>query len=221
MRKKRIFGHFFGIYLYRDDLGQILRELGLVLVAIGRYLRYVLPPLAVIIIPVLLVCAQLQIRYGYRGLEPGEEVNVSLWLTPGENILRANPILIVPAGITLQTPALRIEESGEADWRIRADAAGNFILNFSAGGKSAAVRLTAAKTVGRIYPVIGKPALSSSLTSPGGPTLSLSSPIEKIAVDYPTREVGIFGVKLHWTLAFLVLILLFGFSLRKPLKVDF
>lgn len=221
IRKKRIIGHFFGIYLFRDDLGLIIREFGRVMLSVFRYLGYVLPPLLVIIVPVLLLCAQIQIRYGYRSPRPGEEVNITLRLAPEVNILRTKIELNAPAGVAFQTPPLRIKALREAAWRIEIGEEGDHTLTFTVGESVLTKNLRAIERIGRIYPETKRSSLLSILASPGEKIIPDDSPIISARIDYPTREINFFGLRLHWSIIFLILALAFGLILKKPLRVDF
>ena len=219
--KKRIFGHFFGIYLFRDDLGQILREFARVLGSIFRYLGYLLPPLLIIIVPVLLLCAQIQLRYGYRSLRPGEEANVTVKLAPSVDLLRTKIELVAPAGVSVETPPLRIPALQEAVWRVRAREEGKFVLTFTAGETDLKKDLNANRSIGRIYPLTGRGSFWHILAYPGGEIIPPESPFLWVRIDYPAREINFGLLRLHWTIAFLILVLGIGLLLKKPLDVDF
>jgi len=221
IRKRRIIGHFFGIYLSRDELGLIVGEFIQVLGGIFRYLSYVLPPLLVVIVPVLLLCAQIQIRYGYDNLRPEDEVNITLLLAPEVNILHTDIKLETPAGVAIRTPALRIKALGEVNWRIEVKEQGDHTLTFRVGETVFTKNLRAIQRIDRIYPVTEQPSFLSVLAAPGDKTIPSGSPIISARIDYPEREINILGLHLHWTIAFLILTLAFGLLLKKPLKVDF
>lgn len=221
IRKKRIIGHFFGIYLSRDEISLIIREFIQVLAGIFRYLSYVLPPLLIVIVPVLLLCAQIQIRYGYGNLRPGEEINVTLSLSPEVNILNTEIKLEAAEGVAIRTPALRIKALKEVNWRIEVQQEGDHILTFTVGDTVLTKNLRALNRIDRIYPITEQASFLSILAAPGAKTIPGGSPIISARIDYPEREISILGIKLHWTIAFLILTLAFGLILKKPLKVDF
>ncbi|MDP8214811.1 MAG: hypothetical protein RAO92_10270 [Candidatus Euphemobacter frigidus] len=220
LRKKRIFGHFFGIYLFRDDLGSIIRELGRVLTSIFRYLAYVLPPLLIIIVPVLLLCVQMQLRYGHWNLRPGDEVNVSLKLAPEVKILQSKIKLQVPPGLSIQTPPLRIKVRQEVDWRIAVQKFGDHTLTFTVDDTILTKNLMARDRIGRIYPATERGSFFSIIANPGEKTIPDNSPILSARIDYPTRKINLLGLHLHWAIVFLILALLFGLILKKPLRVN-
>ena len=221
IKKRRIFGHFFGIYLSRDELGLIIREFIQVLRGIFLYLAYLFPPLLVVIIPVLLLCAQIQVRYGYGNLHPGDKVNVTLSLAPEVNILRREIKLETSEGVAIQTPALRIKTLKEVTWRVEVKEPGDHTLTFTVGDTVLTKNLRALNQIDRIYPVTEQPSFLSILASPGDKTIPAGSSIISARIDYPEREISLLILQLHWTIAFLILTLAFGLLLKKPLKVDF
>lgn len=219
--KKRIFGHFFGIYLFRDNLGRIVAQFGLVMAGVGRYMTYALPPLIVIIIPIGLLCIQMQLYYGYRSPEPGEAINAAAVFEPGADLLALNPALLAPPGVNVETPPVRMGAIGEAAWRLRVMEVGDYPLDYRAGGSDFQFPLRATSVLTPIYPRAGRAAFGQYLFYPGGPSVPAESPFHSIRIDYPAREVPFLWFRTHWSIVYLVLALVFGLLLKKPLKVDF
>lgn len=218
--KKRIQGHFLGIYLFQDSAREIFRSLLRLLLAIARYLAWSLPPLLIVIVPVLLACVQLDLRYGRRGLEPGERANVGVRWSGGVDpqvVLQASPDVIV------ETPPLRISRPGETDWRVKAERSGLHTLRFTANNAAGSWwhMLIAEPGAWRIQPEKVKPSWANYLLLPGDEYLLDSSPIDAIFVGYPSRRIDVFGLRLHWAVVYFALAVLFGFLLKRPLKVEF
>ena len=63
--------------------------------------------------------------------------------------------------------------------------------------------------------------LSDLLTMPGRKAIPESSPLLSIRVNYPVRYDIVPGIELHWSIVFFILVIGFGFALRRPLGVDF
>lgn len=219
--KKRIFGHFFGIYLFRDNLGKIIVQFGQVLGGVLRYMTYALPPLILIIIPIGLLCIQMQLYYGYRVIARGETVNIAADFEPGVDLLALDPSLSPPRGVKAETPPVRMGAIGEAAWRLRVTETGNFPLVFGAGGAEVEFPLRADPVLDRIYPEASRPSFGRSLLYPGGPTVPAGSPFRSIRIDYPAREVPFLWFRTHWSIVYFILALVFGLLLKRPLKVDF
>ncbi|MCX6349071.1 MAG: hypothetical protein NTV79_06180 [Candidatus Aureabacteria bacterium] len=216
--KKRIQGHFLGIYLFKDSVRQIFLSLGRLLLSIARYLAHSLPSLLIVIVPILLVCVQLDLRYGRRGLEVGESVNVGIRWSGGADpqaLLQGSPGLIV------ETPPVRIAERRETDWRVRVEHLGDYALAFAAGKTRVGIHIVSGKRVVPIFPETGKPGWRNYLLAPGDDYLSDDASFRGIFIDYPHRRIDVFGLHLHWAIVYFALAIVFGFILKRPLGVEF
>ena len=81
--KRQIHACLFEIRLFRDDVPAILRAQAEILRHNLNYLFLSLVPMLWMLVPLLLVIAQLQFHYGYRGLRPGEDFLVKVRLKDG------------------------------------------------------------------------------------------------------------------------------------------
>jgi hypothetical protein len=219
--KDRIKGHLLEFRLFKDSLGVSLQAFGKILVHNLRYLGHALKPLLVMIIPLLLILAQLNARFGYRPLRPGEQALLKVKLSRGMNPLGLDMSLVPSAGVAVETPALRIEEENEIDWRLRALEPGRQSLVLRWPGQSLVKIMD-----------IGPPGLSplaprttnrkffNQLFYPADRPLPKGVPLSSIEIVYPGRSLRLLGMNIHWLLAFFVLSLVFGFSLKGLFKVE-
>jgi hypothetical protein len=215
--KKRIQGHFLGIYLFRDDPVQIFVSLGNVLSGSALYLCHSLIPLAVAIVPIALVCVQLQLRYGYRELRRGERVLVSAECVPGAPAVT----LEASGGLAIETPAVRIAGGREVDWRVLVEGDGEQRLVFRAGGFAVEKDLSGQTSCGRLYPLMEQPTVMSSLLFPGQKPIAKESPLLAVRVAYPHSSVRLIGLSMHWSIAYFVLAIVFGMLLKRLFGVEF
>ncbi|MDD5557227.1 MAG: hypothetical protein PHN82_08265 [bacterium] len=213
--KKRVQGHFLGIYLFRDDPAQVLRSLARVFAGSFRYVGYSLVPLAVVIVPLLLACVQMELRYGRRPLLPGERVIVSAAVSG-----RRAPVLRASPGLAVETPAVRIG-GGEFAWRVRAVAAGDGAVELEAGGATVGMDVPVGPGARRIYPVRSKGSPLRALLSPGLAPIADGAPVEWIRVRFPSASVRLWRIDLHWSIAFFLLAIVFGLALKPVFGVDF
>jgi hypothetical protein len=227
--KRQIQACIFEIRLFNDDLVAILRSQIEVLRHNLTYLRLSAVPTLWIIVPLLLVLAQLQSHYGYRGLEPGETCLLKVKLSRGWEknpglVMRDPPgrpraTLEVPPGLALETPAVWIPSERELDWRIRAEQWGDYEARLRLGGETYAKTVQVREGVRRRSPARLESGLLNQLLYPAEDPLPGNSPIESISVGYKDGSVSIFGWHLDWYIAFFGLSILFAFALRKPLSV--
>jgi hypothetical protein len=219
--KDRIKAHLLELRLYRDNFGQSLRSQGRVLAANGRYVGYAVKPMLIMIVPVMLVLVQLDLRYGRRPLRVGEEATVRVKTASGVDPLSLGLDLEVPKGIALTTPALRIPEEREIDWRIRADAPGRYGLDFrwpdGAESKSVCVETDRLSVVSTKRTAGG---ILDRIAHPGERGLPASGPLASIEVEYPAQRMNVFGGRMHWLVAYLGLSILLGFAFKGVFKVE-
>jgi len=58
------------------------------------------------------------------------------------------------------------------------------------------------------------------LLNPGEKPLPREAEIKKIEVVYPSARLNLFGLKIHWLVAYFVLSIIFGFGLKGWFKVE-
>ena len=118
--RNKIKGNLIGVRLFGDDIRMLFRLQGRILGGTLVYIRYAFVPMLVMLIPVLAILAQLSLRFDVGPLEPGEQALVKVKLRDA-SAMRTPVSLEVPAGIVVETPAVRIESLNEVAWRIRAE----------------------------------------------------------------------------------------------------
>jgi hypothetical protein len=63
-------------------------------------------------------------------------------------------------------------------------------------------------------------SLLDEVLYPGEKALPGESRIKAIEIVHPTKKLPLFGLRLHWLLAYLGLSIIFGFALKKPFRVE-
>ena len=216
--KRQIHACLFEIRLYNDDLRAILRAQIEILRWNLRYLMLSLGPLMWVIIPLVLVIAQLEFHYGYRGLAPDQTALVKAELREAGGSKPAAS-LEAPPGLRVETPPLWVPEQREMAWRIRAERAGDYQLKLTVAGATETKSVVVSEAVVRRSPVRVSAGFLDQLFYPAEPPLSASSPIRSIAVTYPERDLDVFGWGFHWMVVFFALSVVFAFALRGPFRV--
>ena len=226
--KRQIHAGLFEIRLFNDDLRAILRAQFEVLRHNVTYLRLTLVPMLWMIVPLVLVIAQLQFHYGYTGLVPGQ---VSLLKVHMDNGWDADPSLAdadasgrpvihldVPAGLEVHEPGLWIPALNEMSWRVTALAPGDYEIGITLGGETYRKSARVSDAVVRRSPV--KPSrLIDQLIYPAEAPVPTAGPIDSIRLHYPDGAVHILGWSINWLVAFFILTMLFAFALRNRLGV--
>lgn len=224
--KRRIHASLFEIRLFNDDLRAILRAQGDILRHNLSYMGLSFVPLLWMIVPFVLLIAQLQFHYGYRGLEPGDETLVTVelkesWSSSLGQSARPSFELVAPEGLAVEAgpawaPALR-----ELTWRISAREPGDYELTLESAGEPLTKSVTVSDQIVRRSPSRLEPGFFNQLLYPAEDPLPESAPVKTIRLTYPYGDGGITGWDSEWTwmILFFILSIVFAFALRKPLKV--
>jgi len=219
--KDLIKAHLLEFRLFKDNFGVTMRAFGRILLHNLRYLAYALKPLLVMIIPLLLILAQLNARFGYRPLHPGQQVLLKVKLVRGTNPLNLDLTIAPSSGFTVETPPLRIEEESEMDWRLRAVKAGRHDIVLRGMGQSVAKTMAVGPArLDALAPLKTNRKFFNQLFNPAEPALAKNLPLDSIELVYPGRSLRFLGMDVHWLLAFFVLSLVFGFGLKGLFKVE-
>ena len=216
--KRQIHACLFEIRLFKDDLPAILRAQMEILRHNLKYLALSVVPMLWMIVPLLLVIAQLQFHYGYRGLRPGEDFIVKARLKDDAQS-RPAVSLQAPPGLEVATPAVWIPTERELAWRLRARDWGDYELKLRLGDQEYSKSAQVSKQVRRRSPERLEPGFWSELLYPAEPALPKQSRVASIALAYPEDSVSIFGWHVNWLVAFFVLSIAFAFALRGRLGV--
>ncbi|RMH19410.1 MAG: hypothetical protein D6696_10650 [Acidobacteria bacterium] len=219
--KRKIHAGLFEIRLFNDNPRAILRAQLDILRHNLTYLRLAMVPLLWMIVPLVLVIAQLQFHYGYRGLDPGQSTLVKVELAAAAG--RPQAILHAPAGVAVEAGPAWLPALNEVAWRIAAVEPGDYELDLEIGGESLSKSVRVSNDVVRRSPIRPSAAFADQLLYPAEPPLPRGSAVRAIHVVYPPGDAGIPGWESEWTwmIVFFVLSMVFAFALRKPLGVTF
>jgi hypothetical protein len=210
--RNRIAGHLYEIRLFRHDPLAVLVSTGKIFFRNGIYVGHNLVPLAVLLVPMLAVLAQLEANYAFDPVPVGSVQLLEARVDPQAGVSARDVRLELPEGVVLDAPPVRTAD-GEIFWRLRAEAPGDHALALRVGDRT----LTKTWAVGgepRKVPVKRTKTWEAFLY-PGEPALAGSSPLETIALAYPERDLGLLpGGELGILGIFFGVSLLTGFALK-------
>jgi predicted aspartyl protease len=214
-------GHFLGMWIFRNNLRAVLASQRRVLSNSAKYALYSAQALPLLMVPVLLIAAQLQARYGWRPLAPGESTIVKLFYDQPQSLRdMADVRLNVPAGVRLETPPLRIPDTGEVDFRVAADREGLYEITAEVNGQSLAKTLQVGRSS---WADALSPRRSSLLLDrllyPVEPAIA-DGPFNRVDVQYHSAEIPLLGWQFHWLWPFFVLSIAAAWALKGWLRVE-
>ena len=232
--KRAMVAALFEIRLFNDDLPALFRAQGEMLRQNAAYLRLSLVPMLWMVVPIGLVVAQLEFRYGYAGLTPGQPVLVKAQLrhaaaqpdavaAPGEASSAPAPAaaLEVPKEVRVLTSAVWFPATQEVIWQVTPDAPGEFVLNARIDGGTFTKTFEATDRVVRRSPVRASAGFLGQLMNPAEDPLPERGDVTSISVAYPPQAIRILRWDVPWLIVYVVLSMAFALLLRKPLGVIF
>jgi hypothetical protein len=217
--KSQISMHLLEIRLFSHDIVQVLRSTGAILLKNTVYLGNHMLPMAVMMVPMVVVMAQLVSHYAYAPSPPGSVELLTLELDPDGPVSPREVALALPEGVAFDAPPVRTAD-GKVFWRLRAEREGDHVLRIQVG--DAALEKTWA--VGgdpRRVSVKRLRGLEAALY-PAEPAIPASAPVRSVELAAHTRALPVLpdgeGGIVLW---FLVLSLASGFALRGLFGVTF
>ncbi len=227
--KDLIQAHMIEIRLYQDDLAIVGRAIGKVLWRNGQYLALNLVPLVPLALPFGVVAAQLVTRFGFEPapvhvartpLLAGQGTTLAIELQHGAEARMPKLEVRYPAGLEAVSPLVRNPESGKAWQEFVARAPGVYTIEVVLDGETQSKQYCAGSAAPQMQPERGR-GFFKALLYPAEPTFPADSAFERLSFRYPEREFawlpdGPEGV----LLLFLVVSMLLGLALMKPLHVQ-
>lgn len=219
--KDRLIGRVLELVLFRHDAWLSFTAGGRILAANLAYLRTLLWPVAVSAVPCILILTQLSCWYAWRPLKVDEPAVVEVRLRAGFPVLEQRVSLIVPTFIPVQTEGVRVPSTAEIAWRLRGKQAGNDSLGVEVGDEDLVLKqIVVGETLQKVSSRRSQRGLWDALLYPAERPIDQASSIIEIEVKYPPRILYLGNTEIDWVLAFVVLTMIFGLLLKRPLRVQ-
>ncbi len=218
--KTRISAYFLELRLYSHDVSNVIASEGRILRSNLSYMKLSLIPAVVMIVPVILVMVQLNLRYANTQLRPGETALVKVKVTEGYDIMRNKLDLECSGGVEKASPGVRIPSLLEVCYKVRLVEPGVHKITLGSGAGRVEMPIYGSDRLIPVYSVAKKTSIGEALFNPGSPSVPADGPIESVEVIYRPMEFGYFGVKLSWLWSFLIISMAFGFCLKFIFKVE-
>ncbi len=219
--KKRITAGIYESVLFRHDLALSLRAQAGMLLGGARYFALAVPPLAILLIPSLVILAQLNLRYGARPLSLNEPALVTVNFKNDEALFETE-LTSNNSEITI-TPPLRDLDSNSVTWRINTPKeinSNSHSLKLLVNGVAAEKQVFIGKQP-EILPVETHTSPWWQFFYPGATVApELKSLVQSISITYPEQEHRLAGVSLHWLIVFAIVSIASGLLASRILRIE-
>jgi hypothetical protein len=219
--KGQLKAHVLEMRLFQHDPVLMGRAVLSVLRNNATYLRLNFKPFFFMFLPVILILIQMEARYGYRPLRPGDSVLLkTFWKpdAPEPRLPGLEPQLA--GGISLDSPALHIKESLEIDWRIKATREEPSFLSIRTGGEEIRIPVEVSDRLIPVSPWNGQKNSMDMLFYPAAHPLPAAGTLLSVEIDYPRRDFRFLGYSVHWLWPYLIISLVAGYALKGLFRVQ-
>ena len=216
--KNRIHAHLLELRLFPDQLGIVSRAYGRILRFTALYLMYNLKPLAILLLPLVVLMVQLDLRFSRMPLQIHDSFILKATLA-GPGALDSGSLRL-PKGLTLTAPPVNIPAQKEVDWRIRADEYGVFSPAVVVEGQTFAKQVVVSKEIAPLPVERAKASLVEWLMNPVEQPLPRDGPLQSLEVNYAPRSIDLGYFATNWLVGFLVVSLVSGLILKFALGIE-
>ena len=217
----RLIARVLELVLFRHDAMVSFGAAGRILSANAVYLGTLLAPLAVSIVPCVLILAQLSCWFDARPLQVGETAVLEVKLRSGLSVTRLPLSLTGTQAVQVETEGVRIPRLSEIDWRLRGALPGVESLEIHCGDESPVTKqIVVGDEFQKVSRRRSRAGLWEQFTNPAEPPIEGDVSVERVEVRYPARQLYLRNTEIDWILAFFVLTVVFALILKRPLKVE-
>ena len=204
------------LWLFREDAVGGLFSVGRAMLNSLGYLATMLRPALVSMLPMLIMLIQANAWFGSKTLEKGDSVLVSVC---AEQAGVADTLsLEVPENITVEA-SVSCPEINEKSWRIRVnEAKGSDILRITGRNIEETKLIATGDAISRTS-ILRTNSRVEHLLYPDEPLLPDS--LASITIAYKPASYSFFGIEMPWIVYLLIVSLITGLVLKKPLGVEF
>ena len=212
------------VKLFQHDLSVTLHcQFGL-LRAIALRLWHSLPPMAVMVIPLALMLAQLGLRFEHYPLPSGKAAVIQLRLSPKAWQQHKDVRIQVPANAVVQTSPLRDDQEHAVYWRISSTGSEPFAVRWRLDDEVVEKQIAVADSSEKLIPVSVRrpgPFWLDQFLHPAESPLPSESAVQAVIVHHARRATPILGFDMPWWVTFLLVACASAWLVRPLIKVQF
>jgi hypothetical protein len=212
--RNRLLARTLELLLFQHDMRVSLTACGRILAANTAYLGRLVPPIAVGLVPLVLIFVQLEAWFDRRPLHVGDATVLTVELDPAFPVVGTPVELQLPAIVRMDSPPVRSPAKNEVAWRLVATRPGDGSAEIRLDDAPPESKtLVVGPNMSRVSPRRPSAGFVLELLAPSERPLSKSSPIRRIEAYYPRRETTLGLTQVHWLFAAFLLMMLFSLIL--------
>ncbi|MGA1868095.1 MAG: hypothetical protein ACMUJM_06055 [bacterium] len=217
---KRIMGQiklsFMEIYLYKDDLSQVLQSQKHILKNNFAYFKYSTLAAIPIMCSVLLILSQVNLKYSLKPIKSGETFTLQVTMTPDPGLNPDDIALHTPQEVEIITPGFYTSDHYQIEWQLKAHKEGNFRVSVHYRNQEYKKEILIGSSTHLYSPHMGRASVVETIFNPLEDLLPADAPVSAIDIKYKP----LYFMHMHWLIAFLVSAIAAGLVFRKLLKVS-
>jgi uncharacterized membrane protein (DUF106 family) len=220
--KDRVKARIMEMWIFRNDPRAMFLAIGGVARHNLQYLRHSLRPIVFIFVPVLLIMVQLGIRYASDPVPVGKMTRVTVQLREGAKPTETPVTLGSPLGARVMSPPLRVNAKGQIAWKVRGEIPGPHTLSFDTptGPLTKVLVVGPDPRVGKVTAISARAGTWDAFLYPSDAPIPRGSVVERIVIEYPPRDLTLFGINVNWLIIFFVASLIVGYALKGVFGIE-
>jgi len=204
--------------LFKDSMAVTFEAQGRAFKGAFLLLVHAIRPMAVMILPVVLLLSQMGLWYQYRPLACGEEAVISMELRGDTERPWPDVTLELGGGGEVMTGPVRVFSKGEIYWKIKAGQEGYHGLIFAVDGQQFEKELAVGDEFMRVSVERPGQQWGHILLNPWEKPFGGDCVVQSVAINYPDRMSRTSGTD-WWMVYFFVASLVFALMFKPFLKV--
>ena len=217
--RRSIKANLLSVKLYKDSIRVALRAQFNVLVGAMKLLFLAIVPMLVMLVPMVLLLGQVALWYQKAPLPVGVESEVTVKLGGDAGSPLPEVELEPSSGVEAVVGPVRVPSQREVCWSVKGLTPGYHTLIFRVDGQEFTKRLAVGDGTMRVSERRPPWEWDQVILHPQEKPFRPESIVQSIDIAYPSRDSWISGTD-YWVIPLLIVSLVAGFLLRKPLKVN-
>lgn len=213
-----ISANLLALKLYKDSLSVTLKAQGRVFWGAFGLLFHSLRPMAVMLVPVVLLLSQMGAWYQFAPVVPGDEVLVKASLDESAAEQISEVRLIPGDGVRVTLGPVRVYDENEVYWKVAAQSAAAGELQVMVAGENFGKTFHAGGDISRISPLRPGYDLGEVILYPLEKPFRPGQPVRSISIEYPERSGYISGAD-WWIVYFFIASMVIAFVFKPLIKV--